>query len=84
MNKVAIALALTALIAGALLLTERSRTSAFEEWKQKYSPHGWTAMEENYRRIIFENNLQIINKHNSDPYMGYMMGVNQFTIYTDQ
>ncbi len=84
MNKTALALALTALIAGALILTETNKTSAFEEWKQKYSPHGWTSMEENYRRIIFENNVKIIEKHNSDPYMTYKMGINQFTVYTDQ
>ena len=90
MNKNIIAVSMLALIAGVLLIsytgTGSGKFGAFEEWKRNYASltHGWSPMEENYRRIIFHNNLEIIQKHNADPYVGYKMGINQFTIYTDQ
>jgi hypothetical protein len=40
--------------------------------------------EELYRKIIFENNLIKIQRHNSDPTQTYKMGVNQFTIFSDE
>jgi hypothetical protein len=40
--------------------------------------------EEYYRMIIFEQNLIKIKAHNLDTTQTHKMGVNQFTIYTEE
>jgi len=83
MNKSLTLIAVTALIAGAVLLsTQTNKSTAFEEWKSKYGAN-WAQGEEEYRRVIFERNVEQINKHNADPSQTYKMGVNQFTAMTD-
>ena len=37
-----------------------------------------------YRLLIFEKNLRKIQLHNSDTKSTYKMGINQFSIYTDE
>lgn len=60
-----------------------TKSDAFEEWKGKYGV-SWVPQEEAYRRLIFEKNLAMIEKHNADASQTYKMGVNQFTIYTTE
>jgi hypothetical protein len=60
-----------------------SKVDAFEEWKGQFGVN-WAPEEEAYRRLIFEKNLILINKHNSDHTQTYKMGVNQFTIFTTE
>lgn len=84
MNKTLAIVALAALIAGAVYLsTTESKDTAFEEWKSKYGVN-WAASEEEYRRIIFMKNIEVINRHNADSTQSYKMGVNQFTAMTDE
>lgn len=40
-------------------------------------------VEEIYRLAVFEKNLILINKHNSDPTRTYDMGINMFTHLTN-
>lgn len=85
MDKTVLSLLLVAIATfGAYMAIPDAKLSPFEEWKQTFSPHGWTASEQNYRKLIFQRNLETINKHNEDPYQSYKMGVNQFTIYTKE
>jgi cathepsin L len=60
-----------------------TKSDSFEEWKGKFGV-SWAPEEEAYRRLIFEKNLVLINKHNADASQSYKMGVNQFTIYTTE
>lgn len=60
-----------------------SKIDAFEEWKGQYGIN-WAPEEEAYRRLIFEKNLVLINKHNADHTQTYKMGVNQFSIFTTE
>jgi hypothetical protein len=66
----------------AFLVTDsRESSSKFDQWKQTYGAD-FDPSEEVYRKIIFEQNLQLIQKHNSDPTQTYKMAVNQFTAFT--
>lgn len=60
-----------------------NKVDAFAEWKSQYGAN-WAPEEEAYRRLIFEKNLVLINKHNADHTQTYKMGVNQFTIYSTE
>jgi hypothetical protein len=60
-----------------------ARIDAFEEWKGKFGV-SWAPEEEAYRRLIFEKNILLIEKHNNDDSQTYKMGINQFTIYTNE
>jgi len=82
MNKT-LAIALIAILStAAILLTSNSHESQYLEWKSQFN-HQWSAQEDSYRRIIFKNNLEIIEKHNQDNTQTYKMGLNQFSAYTD-
>lgn len=84
MNKSISLIALVALIAGAAFIaTQNNSSSAFEEWKGKFGSN-WAAGEEEYRRIIFERNVAMINKHNADSTQTYTMAINQFTAMTQE
>lgn len=63
--------------------TNENKVDAFAEWKGQYGAN-WAPEEEAYRRLIFEKNLVLINKHNADHTQTYKMGVNQFTIYSTE
>lgn len=43
-----------------------SKQSQFEMWKQRFNAKFDSQLEEQYRRIIFEANLQTIMQHNAD------------------
>ena len=51
-------------------------------WKQKFG-HSWSPEEDTYRKIIYNKNIEIIQRHNSNSSKSYTMGVNQFTALTD-
>lgn len=68
----------------AFFVTDSQESSSkFDQWKQTYGAD-FDPPEEVYRKIIFEQNLQLIQKHNSDPTQTYKMAVNQFTVFTQQ
>lgn len=84
MNKNIALVALVALVAGAAFFaTESSKDTEFESYKAKYGAN-WAAGEEEYRRIVFRKNVDIINKHNADSSQTYKMGINQFTAMTQE
>jgi hypothetical protein len=58
-----------------------NRDSAFEQWKADFG-FDFESKEDSYRQMIFQKNLENINKHNSNPHATYTMGVNQFTHLT--
>lgn len=53
MNQKIICVALIAILAANFFIRSEKKSSAFEEWKKIYSQRGWTAAEENYRKMIF-------------------------------
>lgn len=84
MNKSLTLIALAALIAGAVYIsTQTNKDSAFDEWKSQYGAN-WAPSEEEYRRVVFQRNVDKINKHNSDKTQTYKMGINQFTAMTQE
>lgn len=52
--------------------------NAFEQWKKDFNVV-YEIEENNFRRLIFEENLAKIMKHNSDETQTYKEGINQFT-----
>jgi cathepsin L len=60
-----------------------AKADVFEDWKTQYGAN-WAPEEEVYRRLIFEKNLQNIERHNADHSQTYKMGVNQFTVLTTE
>ena len=79
---------LIALLAATLLLALHETTgenyAEFEQWKERFEGNFKNEAEEYYRRSIFYRNLDAIHQHNSNPANTYKMGVNQFTIYTQE
>ena len=59
------------------------QSQLFEDWKKAYGV-SYNPVEDAYRKIIFLQNVELINKHNADSYQTYKMGINQFTALTDQ
>ena len=70
-------------VLGAYYTTTDAKLDAFEEFKATFGV-SFAPEEEAYRRLIFEKNLLTINKHNADHTQTYKMGVNQFSIYTNE
>jgi C1A family cysteine protease len=84
MNKQVLIASLVSIAILAMYYTaNESKVDAFEEWKGQFGTH-WAPEEEAYRRLIFEKNLILINKHNADHTQTYKMGVNQFSVYTTE
>lgn len=84
MRKEVLAIMAITLIAGAFLYQNQEASNpAFEQWKAQYGVN-WGAEEQLYRRMIFERNVAKIEAHNADPSQTYKMGVNQFTILTQE
>jgi len=50
-----------------------------KEFSKHYAPH-----EEEFRRTIFEANLEIIRAHNQNSYSSYKLGVNHLTDLTEE
>ena len=84
MNKTAL-IATLFLISASFLLFYQTQNNQDEylTWKKSFG-YSWSVEEDDYRKIIFNKNVEIINKHNADPSKTYKMGVNQFTGLTDQ
>ena len=78
-----IALLAVASVLAFIVTDSQESSSKFDQWKQTYGAD-FDPSEEVYRKIIFEQNLQLIQKHNSDPTQTYKMTVNQFTVFTQQ
>ena len=80
------AIILTLLIGASLYLMHTSHQNqelVYDTWKRDFG-FVWKAEEDAYRRLIFMENLEIIDKHNSDPSQTYKMGLNQFSALTDK
>ena len=73
---------ITLLTSVALLYSTIEQKDDFLEYKKTFN-FKWSAEEEAFRRLIYINNMEIIQKHNSDETQTYKMGVNQFTAITD-
>lgn len=81
-------LSLVALLAVAsvfvlFLQNKKDPSSEFDQWKLTYGS-SLDPSEEVYRKIIFQQNLELVQKHNADPTQTYKMALNQFSIYTQQ
>lgn len=63
------------------LHTRPAASPEFEQWKIEYRMN-FTPEQEEYRKMIFFNQLKEINAHNADPKQTYQKGVNQFTHLT--
>ena len=83
MNRKIILVGLVICLTGLAFYSKELETHAFEDWKAQYGTN-WTQEEEAYRQLIFNKNLEIIQKHNIDPSQTYKMGVNQFTALSDE
>ena len=62
--------------------SQEAKKDLFEEWKGQFGVN-WAPEMESFRRLIFEKNTLKMEKHNADNSQTYKMGINQFTIYTD-
>ena len=81
MNKSALFATLLSIAAVSIMIVEKSNTvDAFAQWKSEFG----VPSEEAYRRMIFEKNVERIEKHNADSSKSYKMGVNQFSIFTEE
>lgn len=81
-----VAALLLALTASAALYFASQHTDSqddYLQWKERYG-HKWSVEEDTYRRLIYLKNVEIINKHNSDPSQTYKKGINQFTALTKE
>jgi len=85
MSKTTVIAALAALTLLVVLIStpQQENTDAFQEWKAQYGVN-WAPEQEAYRRLIFIKNYQAIEKHNANPHNTYQMGVNQFTVYSEE
>ncbi len=54
----------------------------FDKWSSDFGKLYASANQEAYRKAIFQNNLNKINRHNADKTQTYKMGINQFTDLT--
>jgi len=82
MRKELIVAALATIALLVLYNGQEQKGDAFADWKSQYGAN-WGAEEESYRRLIFERNLLKIERHNADESQTYKMGVNQFTVFSD-
>jgi hypothetical protein len=62
---------------------QTAQASLFESWKQEQGLV-FDEQENQYRQIIFNQNVAKINKHNSDETQSFKMGVNAFTHLTTE
>jgi hypothetical protein len=82
MNKTHFVVLATLTTIAILLFTKGFKDDAFANWKVEFNVN-FVDAEDQYRRIIFNRNVEKINKHNADPSQTYKMGINQFTAMTD-
>ena len=75
---------ITALVTAVILTSlvflpeNSSKENDYETWKKDYGMK-FTKEEEEFRKIIFHDNLRDIMRHNAKSDKSYEMGVNQFT-----
>ena len=82
MSKVLIAI--TALAAALLLFTNlKPQPDEFSQWKTKFGAK-FSPEEETFRKEIFLKNVKEINQHNGLLGTSYKMGINQFTVLTEE
>jgi C1A family cysteine protease len=84
MNKLYL-LAAALILAASIALFNQSPYApiySFEQYKADFSKQYEKKGEEEYRRIIYLQNLARITQHNADPYRTYNKGVNKFTDHT--
>jgi C1A family cysteine protease len=60
-----------------------TKSDSYSEWKVQFGVN-FHPEEDAYRRLIFEKNVEMINKHNADHTQTYKMGINQFSVYTTE
>lgn len=68
---------------GLFAVHQESTHDEYLQWKAKFGVT-FSSHEDNYRRLIFLENLDIIEKHNQDSTQTYKMGLNQFSALTDE
>lgn len=74
--------ALAAVLVGAFYFSTLEKKDEFKIWKQKFGVE-YSESEDLYRNLIFQQNVDIINAHNSKQDRTYDMGLNQFSGMTD-
>ena len=83
LSKTSIFLIVAAVAVATLLAAHHeSPRDEYLQWKSKFSV-AFSPHEDNYRRHIFLENLDIIERHNQDSTQTYKMGLNQFSAFTD-
>ena len=82
MQKELIVLSVVALLLVPYLIPSSPSSDSFEEWKLRHRVT-FSPSEEMYRRLMYQQNLVIIERHNSNLTRTYDMGTNQFSIYSD-
>ena len=83
MDKKVLFVLITLLAASAVYFTAEKQTDSYLIWKEKFG-YKWTQEEDTFRRLIFNKNIETIEKHNADSTQTYKMAVNQFTGLTDK
>ncbi|CAD8168719.1 unnamed protein product [Paramecium octaurelia] len=83
MQKILSLLATALLISGLAFYNQNEEAHSFKTWQKKFNKF-YTQNEEIYRQIIFNQNVELINKHNSNPNKSYSMAINQFADLTDE
>ncbi|CAK59481.1 unnamed protein product (macronuclear) [Paramecium tetraurelia] len=63
--------------------SEISSQNQFQQWQSLHSKF-YTQIEEQYRRMIFEQNKKMIDEHNANPENTYTMALNQFADLTTE
>ena len=83
MDKKVLFVLITLLAASAVYFTAEKQTDSYLIWKEKFG-YKWTQEEDTFRRLIFNKNIETIEKHNADSTQTYKMAVNQFTGLTEK
>lgn len=87
--KIAAALLTLAAVGTVLMMVrpqeQKTPKMMFEDWKSQFGTMmSLREEEEAYRFGIFQDNLKIINEHNALLGRSYDMGINQFSIFTNE
>ncbi|CAK71903.1 unnamed protein product (macronuclear) [Paramecium tetraurelia] len=81
MQKILSLLTTALLLSGLAFYSQNEESHSFKTWQKKYNKF-YSSSEEAYRQIIFNQNVELINKHNSNPNKSYSMAINQFVDLT--
>ncbi|CAD8213220.1 unnamed protein product [Paramecium octaurelia] len=83
MQKILSLLTTALLLSGLAFYSQNEESHSFKIWQKKYNKF-YSSSEEAYRQIIFNQNVELINKHNSNPNKSYSMAINQFVDLTKE